>query len=90
MLEATLTIVNRLGLHARAAGKFVNLAKTFESRVSLAKGNEAAVDGKSIMGVMLLAAPLGSQVRIMVDGADAETAFEALCNLVNDGFGEPD
>ena len=89
MHEATLTIVNRLGLHARAAGKFVNLAKTFESRILLAKGDEA-VDGKSIMGVMLLAAPLGSQVKLMVEGADAEQAFASLCELVNDGFGELD
>lgn len=89
MLEATLTIVNRLGLHARAAGKFVNLAKTFASRVSLAKGEEA-VDGKSIMAVMLLAAPVGSEVRLMVEGADDEVAFAALRDLINDGFGELD
>ena len=89
MHEATLTIVNRLGLHARAAGKFVNLAKTFESRVTLANGDES-VDGKSIMGVMLLAAPLGSQVRLMVEGADAQIAFDSLCHLINDGFGERD
>ena len=89
MHEASLAIVNRLGLHARAAGKFVNLAKTFESRVSLSKGEES-VDGKSIMAVMLLAAPVGSQVRLMVEGADAELAFTALSNLINDGFGELD
>ena len=89
MHEATLTIVNRLGLHARAAGKFVNLAKTFSSKVSLAKGEEA-VDGKSIMAVMLLAAPVGSEVRLMVDGTDDEVAFAALRDLINDGFGELD
>ncbi|MCB1686781.1 MAG: HPr family phosphocarrier protein [Pseudomonadales bacterium] len=89
MHEATLTIVNRLGLHARAAGRFVNLAKTFGSKVSLAKGEET-VDGKSIMAVMLLAAPMGSEVRLQVEGADDEVAFAALRDLINDGFGELD
>ena len=87
MPEATLTIVNPLGLHARAASKFVNLAKTFESEVRLGKGDNDA-DGKSIMSVMLLAAPVGSEVRLRVSGPDAESAFAALRDLVNDGFGE--
>jgi phosphocarrier protein len=86
---ATVTIVNKLGLHARAAAKFVNLAKTFSSTVSLTKeGNE--VDGKSIMNVMLLAAPLGSNLTLSVEGEDAQGAFESLLELVNDGFGELD
>lgn len=89
MPTATVTIVNKLGLHARAAAKFVNLAKTFSSTVSLTKeGNE--VDGKSIMNVMLLAAPLGSNLTLSVEGEDAQGAFESLLELVNDGFGELD
>lgn len=89
MPTATVTIVNKLGLHARAAAKFVNLAKTFSSTVSLTKeGNE--VDGKSIMNVMLLAAPLGSDLTLRVEGEDAQGAFESLLELVNDGFGELD
>lgn len=89
MPTATITIVNKLGLHARAAAKFVNLAKTFSSTVSLTKeGNE--VDGKSIMNVMLLAAPLGSDLTLRVEGEDAQGAFESLLELVNDGFGELD
>lgn len=89
MPTATVTIVNKLGLHARAAAKFVNLAKTFSSTVSLTKeGNE--VDGKSIMNVMLLAAPLGSDLTLTVEGEDAQGAFESLLELVNDGFGELD
>lgn len=89
MPTATVTIVNKLGLHARAAAKFVNLAKTFSSTVSLTKeGNE--VDGKSIMNVMLLAAPLGSDLTLSVEGEDAQGAFESLLELVNDGFGELD
>ncbi len=89
MPTATVTIVNKLGLHARAAAKFVNLAKTFSSTVSLAKEG-AEVDGKSIMNVMLLAAPVGSDLTLSVEGEDAQPAFESLLELVNDGFGELD
>lgn len=89
MPEASLTIVNPLGLHARAASKFVNLAKTFESDIRLARdGNDA--DGKSIMSVMLLAAPVGSQVTLKVTGPDEAEAFAALEALIADGFGELD
>ncbi len=89
MLETTLTIVNRLGLHARAAGKFVNLSKTFSSEIYLTREGEA-VDGKSIMSVMLLAAPLGSKIDLRVVGDDEEQAFAELKELVDDGFGERD
>ena len=89
MPDATLVIVNPLGLHARAASKFVNLAKTFESEVHIAKGGDP-VDGKSIMSVMLLAAPAGSKVELNVEGPDEQEAFAALAELVNDGFGELD
>jgi len=85
--HASLTIVNPLGLHARAASKFVNLAKTFESDIRLGKGGNDA-DGKSIMSVMLLAAPVGSDVELVVTGPDEEEAFGALRDLINDGFGE--
>ena len=89
MPTTTVTLVNKLGLHARAAAKFVNLAKTFSSTVSLAKdGSE--VDGKSIMNVMLLAAPVGSELTLKVEGEDEQPAFESLLELVNDGFGELD
>lgn len=89
MLEAKLKIINPLGLHARAASKFVNLAKAFESEVTLQKTAEA-VDGKSIMSVMLLAAPVGSEVELRVSGSDETEAFAALRDLINDGFGELD
>ena len=89
MASATITIVNRLGLHARAAAKFVNLAKTFQSEITLAKAGEA-VDGKSIMSVMLLAAPAGTDVELSVVGADENEAFAALEDLIKDRFGEPD
>jgi phosphocarrier protein HPr len=89
LLQTTLKIINPLGLHARAASKFVNLAKTFEAGVSLGKDGNLA-DGKSIMNVMLLAAPVGSEVELQVTGPDEEEAFTALRNLINDGFGELD
>ena len=89
MAQAKVTIVNRLGLHARAAAKFVNLAKTFSSEVSLAKGGDT-VDGKSIMSVMLLAAPIGSKMELHVTGSDETEALAALEALIKDRFGEPD
>ncbi len=89
MPTATVNIVNKLGLHARAAAKFVNLAKTFSSEVSLSNQG-ASVDGKSIMNVMLLAAPLGSELTLRVEGGDEVEAFESLVALVDDGFGEAD
>ena len=87
MNEATLEIVHPRGIHARAASKFVNLARGFESDVRLCKG-ETEADGKSIMSVMLLAAPVGTAVTLRVDGPDAADAFQALADLIRDGFGE--
>lgn len=89
MLHATLKIVNPLGLHARAASKFVNLAKTFEASVDLGKDGNMS-NGKSIMNVMLLAAPVGSEVELQVSGGDEAEAFAALRSLIEDGFGELD
>ena len=87
MEAATITIVNRLGLHARAAAKFVNLAKTFSSTIVLSKDSEQA-DGKSIMSVMLLAAPVGTELGLSAEGPDEADAFAALEALINDRFGE--
>ena len=91
MVEATLTIVNKLGLHARAAGKLVNLTKTFSSQIALSRADAAdaeIVDGKSIMAVMLLAAPIGSEIRVRVEGEDEEMAMTAIAELIADRFGE--
>ena len=82
-LTRSLTIVNRLGLHARAAGKLVNLAKTFSSDVLLSKNGET-VDAKSIMKVMLLAAEVGSEVELSVEGDDAEVATREAARLENE------
>jgi phosphocarrier protein len=87
MIERTLTIRNKLGLHARAAVKLVNLANRFVSSVKIVKdGNE--VDGKSILGILTLAATQGSQVRLKVSGKDEASAAEALTELINNRFDE--
>ena len=80
-------IVNRLGLHARAAAQLVQTADRFSSDVTIEKdGNE--VNGKSIMGLLMLAAPQGSLINVTVSGTDAEEAMKIIGTLINDGFGE--
>ncbi len=87
MLEATVTIINRLGLHARAAAKFVKTASQFASEVTLGRG-EQRVNGKSIMGVMMLAAAKGSELTLITEGDDEAQALQALQALIDDKFGE--
>lgn len=87
MIEREVEIVNRLGLHARAAAKLVHLAGSFECDVTLAQDGEA-VDGKSILGILLLAAGQGSRIVLRCDGRDEEAAMEALTGLIADRFGE--
>ena len=90
MIERTARIVNSQGLHARPAALIVRLASRFGSDITLSRdGNEhGAVNAKSIMGVMMLAAECGSTVVIRASGDDAEQAADALASLVADGFGE--
>ena len=87
MISRSVTVVNPLGMHARAAAKFVHLATRFESRIRVACGARE-MDGKSIMGVLLLAAARGSTITISADGADEQAAVDALAVLVDGGFGE--
>jgi len=87
MLEKELVIVNRLGLHARAAAQLVQTANQFAAEVVVAKDG-MDVNGKSIMGILMLAAPKGSRVMLRVDGEDEAKALAALSQLVHDGFGE--
>ncbi len=87
MKAAQVTLINRLGLHARAAAKLVNLAKIYSSRVSLAKDGNT-VDGKSIMNVLLLAAPVDTVLELEVEGEDEQEAFDAIVALIEDRFGE--
>jgi phosphocarrier protein len=87
MLKTTLTISNKLGLHARASAKLTKLAGSFQCEVFMSR-NGRRVNAKSIMGVMMLAAGLGSQVELETDGADEQAALDAITALVNDKFGE--
>ena len=87
MIKTRTTISNKLGLHARASAKFTKLAGKFPCEVWMSKG-ERRVNAKSIMGVMMLAAGIGSSVEIETDGVDEQAAMEALLALVADKFGE--
>jgi phosphocarrier protein len=87
MATATTTIINKLGLHARASAKLTKLAGSFTSEVWLTRG-ERRVNGKSIMGVMMLAAGIGSEVEVETIGPDADAALAALLALIADKFGE--
>jgi phosphocarrier protein HPr len=87
MAQRTLELVNRLGLHARAAAKFVNVASAFTAQVLVSTDSEE-VNGKSILGLLLLAAPCGTRLDVTADGEDAEAALDAIETLINDRFGE--
>lgn len=87
MLQQECEIVNKLGLHARASALFVKTASRFQAEVKLAREG-VEVNGKSIMGIMMLAAAKGTVVRLTVAGEDETEAFDALVALIKDGFGE--
>ena len=87
MIQSTITISNKLGLHARASAKFTKLAGGFSSDVHLSRNNRR-VNAKSIMGVMMLAAGIGSVVELEVSGPDEQVAMAALLAMINDKFGE--
>jgi len=87
MIQTTTTISNKLGLHARASAKLTKLAGSFTCEVWMSKG-ERRVNAKSIMGVMMLAAGIGSTVMVETNGADEQVAMEALLALINEKFGE--
>ncbi|KPP99783.1 HPr family phosphocarrier protein [Marinobacter sp. HL-58] len=87
MIRRPITIINKLGLHARAAAKLVATASEFESSVHISR-NDRKVDAKSIMPVMMLAASQGTEVELIADGPDEAEAIEALVELINNYFGE--
>jgi phosphocarrier protein HPr len=87
MLEGIFTIRNRLGLHARAAATFVKKAAEFKANIWMEKDG-MQVNGKSIMGLLMLACPLGSKIVLKTEGGDEEKAFDELGALINDGFHE--
>jgi phosphocarrier protein len=87
MTTRVVTVVNQLGLHARAAARFVHLATRFESHIRVARDTKV-MDGKSIMGILLLAASRGTTITITAEGRDETDAVDALAHLVETGFGE--
>jgi phosphocarrier protein HPr len=87
MLSRTVRVANRLGLHARAAARFVHLASRFQSHVRVTSGAQT-IDGKSIMGILLLAAAAGSLLTVSANGEDERAAVDALCGFIETGFGE--
>jgi phosphocarrier protein len=87
MLERTVQIVNKNGLHARPAAEIVKISAKFQSEITLVKDG-MEVNGKSIMGVMMLAAECGSSLLMRADGADADAALDALATLITNKFGE--
>ncbi len=87
MIKTTVTISNKLGLHARASAKLTKLASTFPCEIHMSR-NDRRVNAKSIMGVMMLAAGIGTNVELECDGAREDEAMKALAALINDKFGE--
>ena len=87
MIKTSITISNKLGLHARASAKLTKLASSFQSDVFLSR-NDRRVNAKSIMGVMMLAAGIGTVVELETTGPDEQAAIDAIAALINDKFGE--
>ncbi len=89
MIKTKITIINKLGLHARASAKFVSTASRFQSHIEVTKDTKA-INGKSIMGVMTLAANKGSELILEIDGPDEIGMEKAMVDLINNRFGEPE
>ena len=87
MIRRELAIRNRLGLHARAAARFVHTASRFRARVTAGRDGRV-MDGKSILGILLLAASQGTAIEVTAEGPDEDQAMDALATLVEGGFGE--
>jgi phosphocarrier protein HPr len=87
MTRTTVTVTNALGMHARAAARFVHAATAYQSQIRVARDGQV-VDGKSIMGLLLLAASRGTTLEISAEGPDEAEAVDALCRLVTSGIGE--
>ncbi len=89
MIKHTVTLINRLGLHARAANKLLDTTCRFQSHIQM-EFNGKQADGKSIMSVMLLAAPVGSEIHLTIEGEDENEMLEAVVTLINNRFDEED
>lgn len=88
MMTGRVMIVNKLGLHARAAAKFIQLAKSFPCSIQLGRDEDSLVNGKSIVNIMTLAADEGTELVLKTEGDEEEQAFRALSKLIGDRFGE--
>ncbi|NQY42351.1 MAG: HPr family phosphocarrier protein [Legionellales bacterium] len=89
MLSKKITITNKLGLHARASAKFVNTAAKYKSKINIESDNRS-VNGKSIMGILMLAAKQGTELNIQIEGPDEHEMLNALESLISNKFGEKD
>lgn len=89
MIKTKITIINKLGLHARASAKFVSATSRFQSSIDVSKDTQT-VNGKSIMGVMMLAASKGSELTLQIEGPDEVELEKAVVDLINNRFGEPE
>lgn len=89
MIKTKITIINKLGLHARASAKFVSTTARFQSHIDVTKDTQT-VNGKSIMGVMMLAANKGSELTLQINGPDESEMEKAIVALINNCFGEPE
>ena len=87
MIKTSITIINQLGLHARASAKFVSTASKFISEIKVTKGTQT-INGKSIMAIMMLAASKGSELTLEINGEDEEAMEKAIVDLINNRFGE--
>ncbi|MDY6787558.1 MAG: HPr family phosphocarrier protein [candidate division WOR-3 bacterium] len=87
MIEREIEVKNKLGLHARPAALFVKTASTFNSKIEVCR-DDTVIDGKSIMGLMMLAAESGSKLKLIIDGEDEERAMEKLVKLIEENFNE--
>ncbi|WP_028372147.1 HPr family phosphocarrier protein [Legionella lansingensis] len=87
MIRTKVTIINKLGLHARASAKFVSTTSRFQSHIDIIKDTQT-INGKSIMGVMMLAANKGTELTLQIEGPDEVEMERAIVNLINDRFGE--
>lgn len=87
MIETDIEIINKLGLHARAAAKLVGVTAQYQSRIQLKRG-ERTIDAKSIMALLMLGAGKGTTLKLVVDGADAQAAHDAVVTLINNRFDE--
>ena len=89
MIKTKIIITNKLGLHARASAKFVATAMKYQSQITVTTGNNT-VNGKSIMGILMLVAKQGSELLLTIDGPDEQESTKAIIDLISNNFGEPE